>query len=237
MNGNVAYEDEMNEVALFMTALRAAVPIQPDPELGAKLVPRLAMTARAATIEAETRTTKRAASTAAGARRRPRSRRALVARVGIALALIPLVLAGLAFAGVTLPAPARSVLDSVGVSLPNQSTNSDDASTSSQGPAQPADESGKSAAGSQGNSAAAHLHALEQRAKANGKAIGHTRGKAIGLNEAVPPGQSGDIDPAAHSNAGGSPESQAHPPHAVLKPKTEHIPPRAGPGPPQVVPG
>jgi hypothetical protein len=225
VNGYVAYEDEMNEVALFMTALRAAVPIQPDPELGARLVPRLAQTARAVTIEAETRTTKRADSTAAGARRRPRSRRALVARVGIALALIPLVLAGLAFAGVTLPAPARSVLDSVGVSLPNQSDKSNDTSRSSQGPAQPADESGKSAAGSQGNSAGTHQHALEQRAKAKGEASGHTGGKAIGLNEAVAPGQSGDTGLPAHSNAGGSPENQTHPPHAVLKPKTVHLPP------------
>jgi hypothetical protein len=226
VNGNVAYEDEMNEVALFMTALRAAVPIQPDPELGAELVPRLAETARTATIEAETRTTKRADSTAAGARRRPRSRRALVARVGIALTLIPLVLAGLAFAGVTLPAPARSVLDSVGVSLPNQSDKSNDTSTSSQGPAQPADEWGKRAAGSQGNSAGAHQHALEQRAKGKGNAIGHTGGKAIGLDETVAPGQSGDAGPPAHSNPGGSPESQTHPPHAVLEPETVHIPPR-----------
>jgi hypothetical protein len=151
--------------------------------------------------------------------------------------LIPLVLAGLAFAGVTLPAPARSVLDSVGVSLPNQSDKSNDTSTSSQGPAQPADEWGKRAAESQGNSAGAHQHALEQRAKGKGNAIGHTGGKAIGLDETVAPGQSGDTGPPAHSNAGGSPESQTDPPHAVLTPETEHIPPRAGPGPPQVVPG
>ena len=103
----------MNDVALFESALRAAVPTRPDPRLGTALVPRLAEVARAATIEAETQTTRR--RTAA-----PRSRFALVARVGIAVALIPLVLAGLAVAGVTVPGPARSAFDSVGITLPNQ---------------------------------------------------------------------------------------------------------------------
>ncbi len=100
----------MNEVALFESALRVAVPTRPDPMLGRELVPRLAQAARASMLEAETRTH----------RRRPRSRFALVARVGIAVALIPLVLAGLAFAGVTVPSPARSAFDSVGITLPNQ---------------------------------------------------------------------------------------------------------------------
>ena len=48
MNPDVAYEDEMNEVALFETALRAAVLTQPDRQLGADLVPRLAQIARSA---------------------------------------------------------------------------------------------------------------------------------------------------------------------------------------------
>ena len=42
MNGESAYGGEMNELALFESALRAAVPTQPDPRLGAVLVPRLA---------------------------------------------------------------------------------------------------------------------------------------------------------------------------------------------------
>ncbi len=103
----------MKDVALFESALRAAVPTRPDPRLGTALVPRLAEVARAATIEAETQTTRRRTAT-------PRSRFALVARVGIAVALIPLVLAGLAVAGVTVPGPARSAFDSVGITLPNQ---------------------------------------------------------------------------------------------------------------------
>ena len=111
MNGESAYGGEMNELALFESALRAAVPTQPDPRLGVVLVPRLAEAARASTVEAETH----------AVRRGLRSRRGLVARVGIAVALVPLVLAGLAFAGVTVPQPARSVFHAVGITLPNQS--------------------------------------------------------------------------------------------------------------------
>jgi hypothetical protein len=61
----------------------------------------------------------------------------------------------------------------------------------------------------QGNSAAAHEHARQQRSKARGKAKGHTRGTAIGLNDLTPSGKSGDTGPPALSNAGGSPRSQS----------------------------
>lgn len=204
MSGNGAYEDEMNEVVLFENALRAAVPTRPDPAIGTALVPRLAEMARVATLDAETHGTRRSAAA-------PRSRFALVARVGIAVALIPLVLAGLAFAGVTVPGPARDAFNAVGINLPNQ-------------PAQhaAADHRGKGAAGhegttssettsetttkgTKGNSAAAHQHALEQHTKAKGKALGHEKGKAIGLNDATPPGQANKPSHPPHpSNSGGS---------------------------------
>jgi hypothetical protein len=115
VNPDVAYEGEMNEVALFETALRAAVATQPDRQLGADLVPRLAQIARSASIEAEQA---RGRLSSPRARRRPRL--ALVARVGIAVALLPLLLAGLAVAGVTVPDPARSAFETIGVELPNQ---------------------------------------------------------------------------------------------------------------------
>jgi len=189
----------MNEVALFETALRAAVPVQPNPMLGASLVPRLAETARASTIEAETHAT----------RRRPRSRLALVARVGIVVALIPLVLAGLAFAGVTVPAAARSAFDSVGITLPNQPSDENAGSHANQSTTTTTGNDVSSAAktftkGKGGNSAAAHRHALLQRAKARGKAIGHTRGKAIGLTGATPPGHTRQTSPPPQSNGGGA---------------------------------
>jgi hypothetical protein len=145
--------------------------------------------------------------------------------VGIAVALIPLVLAGLAFAGVTVPGAARSAFHSVGITLPNQpakhgkETTTNTTQQSSGGTTGTVNaEPGKSAP-SKGKSAAAHQHALEQRQKAHGKAIGHRRGNAVGLNGSTPPGHSGATGPPAHSNAGGSQAShggsapKAHPTH------------------------
>jgi hypothetical protein len=207
MNGDGAYEGEMNEVVLFENALRAAVPTRPDPSLGTALVPRLAEVARAATLEAEAHPARRRGTA-------PRSRFALVARVGIAVVLIPLVLAGLAFAGVTVPGPARSAFHSVGITLPNQPAEHPHGDRNGQGSGHPAN----GAAGrdrtstektDEGNSAAAHEHALEQHKKARGKALGHDQGKAIGLNDATPPGQAKtktekETGPPPHSNAGGN---------------------------------
>jgi hypothetical protein len=211
VNGDGAYESEMNEVALFESALRVAVPTRPDPLIARDLVPRLARLARAATIEAESQ----ASGWRAGVAGR-RSRLALVARVGIAVALIPLVLAGLAFAGVTVPAPARDAFDSLGIPLPNQPSEGHGGKPAvepkgTQGGGNDVSDAAKSARQSeqQGNSAAAHDHALEQQLKAKGEAVGHERGKAIGLNEAIPPGRSGDTGAPAHSNAGGSAQSQS----------------------------
>jgi cell division protein FtsN len=217
--GDGAYEGEMTDVALFMNALRAAVPTEPDPGLGADLVPRLAAAARPSAIEAETQVMRRRSAKRTGASRR-RSRLTSVARVAIAIALIPLVLAGLAVAGVTVPSPARSAFESLGVSLPNQPSQESEqgaAQQSLQPPTKGTSEPGKSGTQSKGNSHAAHQHALAQRvkaeAKAEGKAIGHTRGKAIGLRELTPPGHSGETGPPAHSHAGGSPSSHTPPPH------------------------
>jgi hypothetical protein len=207
VSGDGAYEGEMNEVVLFENALRAAVPARPDPRLADTLVPRLAEVARTATIDAETPATR--VRTAA-----PRSRFALVARVGIAVALIPLVLAGLAFAGVTVPGPARTAFDKVGITLPNQPAKHSDATNQGQGPTHRAGSngsetttsgtSGTSGTTAKGNSAAAHRHALEQHAKARGKAIGHEKGKAIGLNDATPPGQAKQpSSPPSHPNNSG----------------------------------
>jgi hypothetical protein len=213
-NGNGASSNEMNDSFVFMNAVRAAVPTEPDPRLEAVLVPRLAATARAGTLEAETVALRRTtAPTAVRGSRRRRSRLALVARVGIAVALIPLVLAGLAVAGVTVPSPARSAFDSIGITLPNQPAKHSTSATSqgSNGQSsQPEAPSGSAtstgATPSKGNSHAAHQHAQAQHAKhkGKGKAIGHSRGKAVGLNEATPPGHSGQTGPPAHSNAGGN---------------------------------
>jgi hypothetical protein len=193
VSGNGAYPGEMEEVALFTDALRAAVPAQPSRELTAAMVPRLAAVARTATIEAETKASRRPAATPVR-----RSRRALVAKVGIAVASIPLLLAGLAFAGVTVPGPARDAFDSVGITLPNQPADHHQAPTNKKEPQTTTGEGGgndvSNAAktkpkGKGGNSTAAHEHARKQHEKAQGKAKGHDQGKAVGLNGSPPPGQ------------------------------------------------
>lgn len=211
----------MKDVALFESALRAAVPTRPDPRLGTALVPRLAEAARAATIEAESQTTRRRSAT-------PRSRLALVARVGIVVALIPLVLAGLALAGVTVPGPARSAFDSVGITLPNQpakhakATNPGQASPPAEDTVRPQIATPN---GTKGNSPAAHQHAREQHGKAQGKAKGHEKGKAIGLNGSTPPGQAKEkqTGPPSHSNAGGN--STSHTATPAPPGQTTHTPP------------
>jgi hypothetical protein len=221
MSGNGAYEGEMNEVALFENALRAAVPTRPSPTLGTTLVPRLAEVARASTIEAETRATQRRTAP-------PRSRFALVARVGIVVALIPLVLAGLAFAGVTVPGPARSAFDSIGITLPNQPAKHASAAGHGQGATHRHGAAGSATTTdtttSKGNSAAAHQHALEQHNKARGKALGHEKGKAIGLNGSTPPGQA-KKEPKTHpshpNNSGGNSATHTTPQHTT----PEHTPP------------
>jgi hypothetical protein len=194
MSENGASPNEMREVELFEDALRAAVPTVPSNELTTAIVPKLAAAARTATIEAEARPSRRQAAPPGA-----RSRRGLVARVAIAIALIPLLLAGLAVAGVKVPAPARDAFDSVGIKLPNQSAdhggepgNGQKESPATTGQGGGNEVSGDAHAkpkGEQGNSTAAHEHARKQHQKAQGKAKGHENGKAVGLNGSTPPGQ------------------------------------------------
>lgn len=194
MSSNGAYPDEMREAALFTDALRAAVPNRPSQELTATIVPRLAATARTATLEAETQPRRRGSTSPAR-----RSRRVLIAKVAIAVALVPLLLAGLAVAGVTVPSPARDAFHSVGITLPNQP--SGHGGTPKTAPSKAQGTSGQEGGndvsgaaqekpkGTGGNSTAAHEHARNQHEKAQGKAKGHGQGKAVGLNGSTPPGQ------------------------------------------------
>jgi hypothetical protein len=191
---------QLDEVATFMRALRAALPAQLDEHAEADLVPRLAEVSVAASQADRDSVT---AGVGLG-RAHARSRLGFVARVGVAVALLPALLASLAFAGVSLPDPARDAFEAVGVDLPNQSA-ADDGNGAGDSAS---DEAGKGqdhdAVSGGGNSSAAHQKAREQRKKARGKALGHSRGKAIGLNESTPPGQSGDTGSPDHSSAGGS---------------------------------
>lgn len=250
MSTNGAYPNEMQEVEFFTHALRAAVPVQPRRELTATIVPRLAATARGATIVAETQAT----TSHAGLPVR-RSRRALVAKIAVAAASIPLLLAGLAFAGVTVPGPARDAFDSLGITLPNQPSADDNASEAAQKATQKATQKTSQgtapkaagndvsnaahtkAKGKGGNSAAAHEHALEQHEKAQGEANGHSRGKAIGLNDSTPPSHFGQTGPPPQSNAGGN-RGGSSAGHSQGKPPTATPAPNDGAqGPPTTLPG
>jgi hypothetical protein len=241
MSTNGAYPDEMNDATLFADALRATVPTQPEPGFRAALIPRLAATARASAVEAETVAVPATAPTARPTR--PRSRWALFARVGVAVALIPLVLAGLAFAGVIVPSPARDAFDTVGITLPNQpaqrsqsqkpETTKSSEPSAGEGGANDVSSAAQTKPNDQGgNSKAAHEHARKQHQKAQGKATGHGRGKAVGLNDTTPPGHSGQTGPPANSNAGGSssshssgkPARPAHTPNGVANGQTK-LPP------------
>ena len=209
----------MKDVALFESALRAAVPTRPDPSLGRTLVPRLAAAARASTVATETRTVGR-----------PRSRRALVARVGIAVALIPLVLAGLAVAGVTVPKPARSAFDEMGITLPNQPAEHTHKSAATSRAGQ---SSGQGNVGTEtgvrhpgkGNSqrrAPARPGAARRRRRARRSATSAAR--RSGLPARLPPGHSGQTGPPAQSNAGGSSGSHSKGPPSSPKPHTTTVP-------------
>jgi hypothetical protein len=191
-------ETRIGLTTAFLRMARTALLEQPPPEIEADLVRRLAETARLRAPSPATRP----------ARPIFRSRRRLVAKLAVAIALVPAVLAGLAFAGVTLPGAANSAFDSVGVTLPNQEDD-DGGAPGEPASAQPSSRNGTQS--TEGNSDAAHQHALEQRKKARGKALGHTRGNAIGLNDLEPPGQSGDTGSPANSNAGGSARSESAP--------------------------
>ena len=109
-------QDEFERERILTLAMRAAFTERPDPAIENGLVRRMAETARIAQQEAD-------GATHRAVRRLPvrRSRLRLAATFAAAVASFVLALAGLAVAGVTLPQPARTAFDSLGVHLPNQS--------------------------------------------------------------------------------------------------------------------
>jgi len=231
---NGAYPDEMNEIALFTDALRAAVPTRPDPEVRTLLVPRLAEVARVATLEAETHARDRGTSVRVSPR--PPLRRALVARIAVVVALVPLALAGVAFAGATVPSPARHAFESVGITLPNQPSDHSRRAPAATKP-EPSSSEGSGndvsnaahtkAKGKGGNSAAALEHARKQHQKAHGKSKGQGHGKAIRLNESSSRGHSPKPWPPAQTHEGGSSSSDSS---SKAGPHTPHVPKNAADG-------
>ena len=121
MSGNGAYPEEMDflhpEIASFTRALQATLVREPDRAASKQMVGHLAEEARVSAVIAAQR--KQRHPTAPARTARGWSPRRVVA-VALAVAMLPLLTAGLAVAGVRLPAVAENAFQAVGVDLPNQ---------------------------------------------------------------------------------------------------------------------
>ena len=184
---------DLDEVAAFMRALPEQVAETPPEGLERTLVPRLAEAARTSVALAET------PAPSPIQERRPLSRFAMVARVAVAVALIPALFAGLAVAGVEVPSPARDAFDGVGVELPNQDASDDDSTvTEPAGTDTPADDAGK-------GKKLGHAKSPAKGGTPPGKKLGHAKSPAKG---GTPPGQAdgqgNSGPPTAGGNGGGS---------------------------------
>ena len=232
MSGNGAYPEEMDfshpDIARFSRAVRATLVTEPDPAASAAMVRRLADEARASAAIAAERAQRRPTS-ALQPVRRGSVRRRLIA-VGLAVAALPLLTAGLAVAGVKLPAAAEDAFDAVGIDLPNQASDSagpgdsdadqDQGSGNDGAPgASPAAEPGgdKAVKGGKrrGNGPPSHSNA------GGNQNPGSTNGKAKGKPAAPPgqskpkPGNSGGGNAGGNGNAvgkDGTPPGQANKP-------------------------
>jgi hypothetical protein len=237
VSGNGAFEDEMDllrrqkpaddELAAFAQAAKATLLEEPDRAAGADLVPRLAEAARAsAVLDGGDR---------GAARERPRAARrgwAPLVRVGIAIALVPLLSAGLAFAGVNLPDPANDAFESVGVELPNQASpdedgdgeatgdDSEDTSDAGEGPGNAAENGGHGMSksnpareGGRANGKNGTGRALGKRGLAPGQLKpkktggGQGNGNALGRTGSTPPGQA-KVKPEKKSTSSGGGSGQ-----------------------------
>lgn len=244
MSRGGAYEDEMGfmrgdderELTAFAGTLRAALVPARAPG-AARIVPMLAEAARASAAEAA-----RPA--------RPRRRLALAARVAFAVALLPLLSAGLAVAGVNLPSPAQSAFERVGIELPNQAGSGESASGDGAGASEDGrdagdakDEPGEPGSKGRENAAAKRGHGQDKSnpAREQGRGVG-AQGKGRGLGKrGVAPGHSnpnrggnggqGGGTGAGNGNAVG--KTGAPPPGQANKPVTPGKSDSAPGGPPQ----
>ena len=184
MSGNGAFEDEMEllrrtrhpdeELTAFAEAVRSTLVDPPNPASAALLVPRLAETARAS-----------APTPSVAVKSRPRRRRAIASRVAVVVASIPLLFAGLAFAGVRLPGPADSAFESVGVELPNQAADRESSAGSTPG----GSEAGEPGRRGLDNAAEKRGHGKEKSNKARERGRGHGaqgNGRALGKRGLAP---------------------------------------------------
>jgi hypothetical protein len=219
VSGNGAFEDEMDlirrhkpeddELAAFSAAVRATLLEHPDRAATRLLVPRLAEEARAAAQRED----RRAGLDGMRVRHRQVGGRWWPAlRVGIAIALVPLLSAGLAVAGVKLPGPADEAFESIGVELPNQAASDDE----NGGGTSAEDGEAEEPAASQGNAAEQRGHGKSKTnpAREGGRANGtNGRGRALGKRGVAPgqlkPKKTGGGQGNAVGQTGATPPGQA----------------------------
>jgi hypothetical protein len=217
---------ELDELAAFATAIRTSLVAQPPP--AASIAPRLAEAARVGLAQAPTEPRGSAAP-----RRRIR-RRALAARVAFAVALVPALTAGLAYAGVNLPDAVDDAFESAGVDLPNQDR---DEPASDAGRPDAADDATPGEAGSPAGPGAQDGPGKRGRGKARGHDKQKAQGKAVG-HGGTPPGQANKpASPPGQQNRPAAPPGQANrpsePPGQAKKPPGFDPPGQAKtPGPP-----
>jgi hypothetical protein len=233
---SVETTDEMRDLASFVAALGASMPAQPHPDVERVLVPRLATVARSVGERAAAESTMVLTPLRGADRGAARRRIVLFARVAVAVALVPAMLAGLAFAGITLPEPAQDAFERLGIELPNQSAvddgqagdgetrGSDQATASKDEQSEPGDED-DAAAGTAGTGK--HHGGQPTGEPGKAKAKGHGKPQDTGPSGGIAPGQ------------GGTPPGQGGVPAGSggLPPGTPGVPPSGGGSPPTTPPG
>lgn len=120
---------DFEATALFLRALPAAIQVAPASSSEAVTISALADAGRIAALEAD----RGASPTAPFAPVRGSGWRGRLALLGAVIALLPLLTAGLAFAGVDLPEPVDEAFERVGIELPNQADGGDAASRGREG--------------------------------------------------------------------------------------------------------
>jgi hypothetical protein len=202
--GPASGDPRLEEVATFVRALSATVPEpapEPDPAL-ISLIARLAETGPTrSTLTAE-------ATQATPAPARRRSRLGLVAKLGVAAASIPVLFAGLAVAGVTLPGPAQDAFEEVGIELPNQP--GDDSDNGGSGSGEDAGQPAKQRGSSNGKGEAtrrsrrqAHGPSRSARPNPPGKAVRRGPNDSPGTPRGKPEGSPGGGSSGGTGTGGG----------------------------------
>jgi hypothetical protein len=213
---------ELGELAAFVRAVGATVPTQPDPDLEARLVPRLATTAAGASSEAAQART--AALRSSRPERAPRRRMALAGRAAIAVAAVPLLTAGLAVAGAKLPEAATTAFERVGINLPNQAAEKADSNGGGKGHRGDRGANGKSSGAKSGSEGG---QAQDNGSRGNSENAPGQLGTAPGLREETP-GQSDDVLPPGQ---GGTPPGLTFEPASPQGSNAPSSPPGESQGP------